>query len=170
MNSAAAVQARLKDAGRLRILFVCLGNICRSPAAQAVMQVVAARGGEAARWQTDSCGLGDWHIGDLPDHRMRVHARQRGYELTHRARQIREADFDDYDLIVAMDGGNERRLRSLAPTPEAETKVVQMMAFAPDAAYDHVPDPYYEGSEGFELVLDLLEAACANLFLLLKRD
>lgn len=146
-----------------RILFVCLGNICRSPAADGLMQALLTGKGE--RWKIDSAGTGRYHIGSLPDHRMRVHARRRGYDLTHRARQVRQSDFDDFDLIVAMDAANERDLRQLAPTDEAESKIVPMIDFVDlSTRYDHIPDPYYEGSEGFELVLDLLENGVSNLY------
>ena len=148
-----------------RILFVCLGNICRSPAANGVMQAIVDARGDSARWVIDSAGTGDYHTGDLPDHRMRVHARRRGYDLTHRARQVRESDFDDFDLIIPMDASNQRNLRRMAPTPEAEEKIVPMAQWIDKASrYDYVPDPYYEGAEGFELVLDLLENGCNNLY------
>ena len=152
------------SAKKIRVLFVCLGNICRSPAAEGIMRAVCDARSDADRWEIDSAGTGNYHIGDLPDKRMRVHARRRGYELTHRARQVREADFRDFDVIVAMDDANERNLRHLAPTVEDEAKIVRMIDYVNMATrYDHVPDPYYEGSEGFELVLDLLENGCANL-------
>lgn len=154
----------LQAAPLRRILFVCLGNICRSPAAQGVLQAIVDARGLSDSWLIDSAGTGDYHTGDLPDRRMRVHAQRRGYSLTHRARQVREADFDRFDLIIPMDASNERHLRRMAPTPEAEVKVVPMAVWTDIATrYDHVPDPYYEGAEGFELVLDLLENACANL-------
>ncbi|MDE5566908.1 MAG: low molecular weight phosphotyrosine protein phosphatase, partial [Muribaculaceae bacterium] len=102
---------------------------------------------------------------DLPDRRMRVHAQRRGYNLTHRCRQVTPSDFDDFDLIVAMDESNRRNLCRIAPTVEAENKIIMMADFADiTTRYDHIPDPYYEGAEGFELVLDLLESACANLY------
>ena len=108
--------------------------------------------------------MGGWHVGDLPDKRMRVHARQRGYELTHRARKVRFSDFDDFDLIVGMDASNVDELCSMAATIEQQDKVVMMGDYIRQFPhYDYVPDPYYEGSEGFELVLDLLEDACDNL-------
>ncbi len=146
------------------VLFICLGNICRSPAAQAVMQAMVDERGLTEQFYIDSAGIGGWHIGDLPDKRMRVHARPRGYELTHRARKVTASDFDVFDLIVGMDAGNIDDLNSLAATIEQQDKVVMMGDYIrryPN--YDHVPDPYYEGSEGFELVLDLLEDACDNL-------
>lgn len=151
----------------VKILFVCLGNICRSPAAEGIMKEIVERNGVADRWVIDSAGTSRYHIGDLPDRRMRVHARQRGLELTHRARQVEVTDFDDFDIIVAMDSANATDLRRLAPSVEAARKITTMATFFPDATrhhYDYVPDPYYEGSEGFELVLDLLNDACQNLF------
>lgn len=152
------------ECDKTRILFVCLGNICRSPAAQAIMQSAVDAAGVSGRYELDSAGLYSGHAGDLPDKRMRVHATRRGYTLDHRARPVRSSDFDSFDLIVAMDDSNYSRLRAFAPTPEAEAKVVRMMDYCTLATrYDHVPDPYYEGAEGFELVLDLLEDACTGL-------
>ena len=146
------------------VLFVCLGNICRSPAAQAVMQAMVDERGLTDRFFIDSAGIGGWHIGDLPDKRMRVHARPRGYELTHRARMVHASDFEDFDLIVGMDAANIDDLRYKAATIEQQDKVVMMGDYIRQYPnYDHVPDPYYEGSEGFELVLDLLEDACDHL-------
>jgi protein-tyrosine phosphatase len=146
------------------VLFVCLGNICRSPAAQAVMQRLVDQKGLTERFFIDSAGIGGWHIGDLPDKRMRVHARPRGYELTHRARKVHVSDFEDFDLIVGMDAANVDDLCSLSATIEQQDKVVMMGDYIRQYPnYDYVPDPYYEGSEGFELVLDLLEDACDNL-------
>lgn len=149
----------------VRVLFVCLGNICRSPAAEGVMLGEIAAHGDGSRWVIDSAGTGNYHIGDLPDKRMRVHARMRGYELTHRCRQVRPSDFDDFDIIIGMDAQNLRNLRAMAPTVESEEKIVGMADFFSHATrYDYVPDPYYEGAEGFELVLDLLQGAIANLY------
>lgn len=154
----------LKGKNQIRILFVCLGNICRSPAAEGVMRSLVEEAGESHRWVIDSAGTGRWHIGELPDNRMRIHARRRGIELTHRCRQVRESDFDDFDIIVPMDASNEANLRRLAPTLEAESKIVPMAAFVDKAMRaDCIPDPYYEGAEGFELVLDLLDNGCRNL-------
>lgn len=161
----------MKEPGKPRVLFVCLGNICRSPAAEGVLRSVIEEHGDSARWTVDSAGTYGGHAGDLPDHRMRVHARRRGYELTHRARQFRTSDFDNFDLIITMDASNERTLKSMAPTIEDEAKVVPMIRFVKMATrYDHVPDPYYEGSEGFELVLDLLEDGCRNLYDVLTKE
>ncbi len=143
---------------------MCLGNICRSPAAQAVMQRLVDERGLTDRFYLDSAGMGGWHVGDLPDKRMRVHARPRGYELTHRARKVQASDFEDFDLIVGMDASNVDDLCSMAATIEQQDKVVMMGDYIRQYPnYDYVPDPYYEGSEGFELVLDLLEDSCDNL-------
>ena len=154
----------MAETGKYNVLFICLGNICRSPAAQAVLQRMVDERGLTEHFFIDSAGIGGWHIGDLPDKRMRVHARPRGYELTHRARKVQCADFEDFDLIVGMDASNVDDLRSLAATIEQQDKVVMMGDYIRQYPnYDYVPDPYYEGSEGFELVLDLLEDACDNL-------
>ena len=152
------------NSDKYNLLFVCLGNICRSPAAQGVMQRLVDERGLTDRFYIDSAGMGGWHVGDLPDKRMRVHARSRGYELTHRARKVQSRDFDDFGLIVGMDASNVDELRDLAATIEQQDKVVMMGDYIRQYPhYDHVPDPYYEGSEGFELVLDLLEDSCENL-------
>lgn len=155
----------LKNKDKKSILFVCLGNICRSPAADELFRQTVARRGNPADWHIDSAGTGGWHVGQLPDRRMRIHAGRRGYNLNHICRQISPLDFDRFDLIIGMDSGNISDLRSIAPTTEAQAKIVPMAAFVTLATrYDHIPDPYYEGAEGFELVLDLLENACDNLF------
>lgn len=159
------VMASHKAGEPVRVLFVCLGNICRSPAAEGIMRDIVSHKGDEAGWIIDSAGTGRYHIGDLPDRRMRVHARQRGLELTHRARQVETEDFDNFDLIVAMDASNAMNLRRIAPSVEAARKIVPMADFfSTGARYDHVPDPYYEGSEGFELVLDLLQDGCGNMY------
>jgi len=150
---------------RYKILFVCLGNICRSPAAQGVMQEVVDSVGDSARWLIDSAGTGRYHIGQLPDSRMRSAGRVRGYEFDHRCRQVNVSDFSRFDMIVAMDDSNYADLCSMAPSPEAERKIVKMNRFLSDfPLYDHVPDPYYEGAEGFELVLDMLQSACQKIY------
>lgn len=159
------IAATLAGRKPLRVLFVCLGNICRSPAAQGVLQSIVDANDDADGWVIDSAGTYGGHAGQLPDRRMRVHAVRRGYDLTHRSRKFRESDFDDFDIIIPMDSSNEGDLRSMAPTEEAESKIIPMIDFVTMATrYDHVPDPYYEGAEGFELVLDLLEDGCENLY------
>lgn len=154
---------------KTKILFVCLGNICRSPAAQGVMQALVDEAGLHDAFEIDSAGTYSGHQGQLPDNRMRIHARRRGYELTHRSRPVRESDFDRFDIIVAMDASNLSDLRRMAPTLDDEKKIVEMARFRRHPhGYDYVPDPYYEGSEGFELVLDMLEDACSGLLDTLK--
>lgn len=149
---------------KVRILFVCLGNICRSPAAEGVLRHLAEERGATDRLEIDSAGLYGGHAGDQPDRRMRVHAFQRGYSLIHQSRKVRTSDFDDFDLIIAMDHSNYDRLKAMAPTLDDEKKVVRMIDFVKGfSRYDCVHDPYYEGAEGFELVLDLLEDGCVNL-------
>lgn len=164
MPSTSPANTADRGPGKIRVLFVCLGNICRSPAAEGVMRRAVEAAGLADRFVIDSAGTGRYHIGDLPDSRMRSAAARRGLALTHRCRQVTESDFDDFDLIIGMDHSNIANLRRLAPTPEAEKKIHPIGEWLGSApGYDYVPDPYYEGSEGFELVLDLLESACAAL-------
>lgn len=150
---------------KIKILFVCLGNICRSPAAEGVFQKLVEERGIGNRFEIDSAGTYSGHHGQLPDPRMRRHASRRGYNLTHRARPITSDDFDHFDIIVAMDESNRRTLMQLAASPQQQAKIIMMGDYIVKlrAHYDYVPDPYYEGSEGFELALDLLEDACGNL-------
>jgi protein-tyrosine phosphatase len=150
---------------KIKILFVCLGNICRSPAAEGVMLRLVEECGLAHLFEIDSAGTYSGHHGQLPDPRMRRHASRRGYNLTHRARPIGSDDFVHFDIIVAMDESNRRTLMHLAASPEQQRKIVMMGDYIVKlrAHYDHVPDPYYEGAEGFELALDLLEDSCSNL-------
>ena len=150
---------------QFHIIFICLGNICRSPAAQAVMQKIVDKRQLSERFLIDSAGISGYHQGELPDRRMRVHARQRGYELTHHSRPVTLSDLEQADLIVTMDQANVDALHNLAATPEQDRKITPIGQFIRllRRHYDFVPDPYYEGSEGFELVLDLLEDACENL-------
>ena len=167
MNNIESIEAisRLKGKEKVRVLFVCLGNICRSPAADGIMHAIVEEHNDETRWEIDSAGTGGYHVGDLPDNRMRIHARRRGLELNHICRQVRIADFDDFDLIIPMDASNETNLRRIAPSIEDEEKIVPMIRFVNMARrFDHIPDPYYDGAEGFELVLDLLQNGCANLY------
>ncbi len=151
---------------KTRVLFVCLGNICRSPAAQGIMQALVDEAGETDRWEIDSAGTGGYHVGDLPDSRMRLAARRRGLELDHICRQVRTSDFDRFDLIIAMDDSNYRALCQLSPSDEGDRRIHHISEFFSEEnrrSYSYVPDPYYEGAEGFEIVLDLLTDACSNL-------
>lgn len=148
-----------------KILFVCLGNICRSPAAEGIFRNVVENAGLFGNFVIDSAGTGRYHIGQLPDSRMRRQASLRGINLDHRCRQVCNDDFESFDMIIGMDDSNISNLRRMAPTAESQKKIHRMSEFIDRDLfdYDHVPDPYYEGTEGFELVLDLLENSCANL-------
>lgn len=148
---------------KYKILFVCLGNICRSPAAHGMMEYLVEQKGWEELVEIDSAGTYGGHQGELPDHRMRAHARRRGLELAHRSRPVRPSDFEEFDLIIAMDDRNFSNLRDMAPDIESEQKIRRMVEFSKNPTYDYVPDPYYSGADGFELVLDLLEDACAGL-------
>ncbi len=146
-----------------RILFICLGNICRSPMAEAVMRKLVKERGLEAKYEIDSAGLISSHEGEGADPRMKFHAKRHGYLLTHISRPVREMDFDLFDLIVSMDDSNWERLHRLAPTVEAETKIVRMTDYCRTHVIDHVPDPYYGGDQGFENVIEILEDACEGL-------
>ena len=147
-----------------RILFVCLGNICRSPAAEAMLRMLVERNGIGDRVVVDSAGTYGGHSGERSDARMRRAAEARGIEITHRARQVREADFDNFDMIIAMDDNNYEALFRLAPNRAAQQKIYRFREFLRhNPNWSYIPDPYYEGHEGFELVLDLLEDGCSTL-------
>lgn len=148
---------------KYKVLFVCLGNICRSPSAEAIMKKLVHDAGLSDRIFVDSAGIHDYHEGELPDPRMRMHGSRRGYTLDSRSRPVKLEDFYDFDLIVGMDDSNISALRRKAPDAESLEKICRMTDFSRDKLYDHVPDPYYGGASGFELVLDLLEDACAGL-------
>ncbi len=151
--------------GKISILFICLGNICRSPAANAIMQKMVDDNGCSDQFEIDSAGVGNWHVGNLPDKRMREHGGKRGYSLDHRARQFSaDTDFDMFDYIVTMDDENYRNITSMARSDEERQKVVKMSRYFkqyPEATA--VPDPYYGGEQGFERALDLIEDGCRNL-------
>lgn len=149
-----------------RILFVCLGNICRSPTAEAVFRARAAQAGLDVR--VDSAGTGAWHLGATPDARAMAAGLARGYDLSHiRARQVVAQDFDDFDLVLAMDQDNLATLRSRAPKPALE-RIHLFLSFDPHQSLAAVPDPYYGGEEGFEEVLDMIETASDGLIAQLR--
>jgi protein-tyrosine phosphatase len=152
----------------VRILFVCLGNICRSPTAEAVMRGLVAEAGLEGEIEVESAGTGDWHIGYPPDDRSVAAAAERGVELTGEARQVARGDFDGFDLLIAMDRQNERDLLRMARSEEDRQKVRLLRSYA-DGDLD-VPDPYYGGDDGFEHVLDLVEAACRGVLDSLRAD
>jgi len=147
----------------MRILFVCMGNICRSPTAEGVFRHVLASRAPELQLEIDSAGTHDYHVGAPPDHRSIAAAKRRGIDLSSlRARTVVEEDFAHYDLILAMDEENLRELKRRAPAIHHE-RIRLMMEFAPHASSRWVPDPYYGGAQGFEEVLDLLEEAANGL-------
>ena len=148
-----------------RVLFVCLGNICRSPGAEGIMKAMVKKAGLEERFFIDSAGTYGGHSGDLPDARMRAHAARRGYELNSRARKFyAEADFADFDLIIGMDDQNICDLKRMAKDDAERAKIHKMTEYCRKLThYNEVPDPYYSGADGFELVLDLLEDAVGGL-------
>jgi protein-tyrosine phosphatase len=149
-----------------RILFVCMGNICRSPTAEGVMRHLAQEAGLEDEIVIDSAGTGGWHAGDPPDRRATDAARRRGMTLDGAARQITVDDFEDFDLLLAMDRENLVGIRAIAPDEEAAAKARLLREFDPASAGApdlDVPDPYYGGPQGFETVLDQVEAACRGL-------
>jgi protein-tyrosine phosphatase len=148
----------------MRICFVCLGNICRSPTAEGVMQHLAREAGLDAKLVLDSAGTGAWHVGELPDPRSRSAAKKRGYDLTHRARKFIANDFDRFDLVLAMDRDNYDSLHRLARGRTHVPPIRLLRSFdqsAPEGA--EVPDPYSGDDDGFEDVLDICERACRGL-------
>jgi protein-tyrosine phosphatase len=150
----------------MRLLFVCLGNICRSPTAEGVMRHLLVEEGLVEAVELDSAGTGDWHVGHAPDERSAGAASGRGIELTGQARQVTPEDFETYDLILAMDRSNHDDLLALAPDADARERVRLLREYDPEAvaaAELEVPDPYYGGADGFEDVLDLVTRACEGL-------
>ena len=146
-----------------KILFVCLGNICRSSSAEEIMRTCIRKAGLEQEYEVDSAGILSYHQGELPDERMRAHAIRRGYHLTHRSRPVRVSDFEEFDWIIGMDDRNIDALREKAPDITSEQKICRMADFCRTGEVDHVPDPYYGGAQGFEHVLDILEDACRGL-------
>ncbi|RIH65394.1 low molecular weight phosphotyrosine protein phosphatase [Mariniphaga sediminis] len=147
-----------------RILFVCLGNICRSPSAEAVFTGMVNKEGLSDQYEIDSAGTGGWHVGEPADRRMQKHAVKRGYDLTSISRKFNpEMDFDRFDLIIGMDDENALSLKNMARSEDDLKKIKKMTDFSKEWSYTEVPDPYYGGEDGFELVLDLLEDACKGL-------
>ena len=153
-----------KPINKTSLLFVCLGNICRSPAADAIMHKVVKDAGDEDLFYIDSAGTYGGHAGSLPDPRMRVAASRRGYNLTHRSRRIKEDDFYNFDMIIVMDDSNYENVARLAPERKYLDKVYRFVEFSKNyPEWSYVPDPYYEGREGFYLVIDMLEEACEKL-------
>jgi protein-tyrosine phosphatase len=147
----------------MKILFVCLGNFCRSPTAEAVMRGIAAREAPELAITLDSAGTANYHVGSPPDRRSQAAARKRDYDLSAlRGRQVRAEDFATFDLILAMDRANLQDLLEIAPA-DARAKIQLFLDYAPEQPVREVPDPYYSGASGFDDVLDLIEAAARGL-------
>jgi len=146
----------------IKILFVCLGNICRSPTAHAIMEQKIQVAGLSKKFYIDSAGTGNYHQGQLPDSRMRQYAAQRGYALQSRARQITQQDVKTFDMIITMDEHNYADVKKMLSI-EQLLKLHRLSDFSQSYEFLEVPDPYYGGAKGFSKVLDLLEDACAGL-------
>ncbi len=154
---------------KTRILFVCLGNIIRSPLGEKLFEHVANEGGVGEKYEVDSAGTSAHHIGERPDERMRRTAQRRGFVYDGRARQVKAQDLDDFDLVIAMDLENLNNLRRLASTEEQAAKLHLMRSFDPDADGDlAVPDPWYGGPQGFDAAYDIIDRSVRGLLLALE--
>jgi protein-tyrosine phosphatase len=154
------------DAGTVRLLFVCLGNICRSPTAEGVMRELVREQGLEQRIELDSAGTGAWHAGSAPDPRATAAAAAQGVALSGAARQVEPQDFERFDLILAMDRSNLRDLSAIAGSQHAREKLHLLREYDPASAGSSeldVPDPYYGGENGFGAVFELVQAACRGL-------
>ncbi len=148
----------------ISLLFICLGNICRSPAAEGVMKHMIEQSDLPFDIAVDSAGIGGWHAGELPDRRMRARAQLRGYTLDSRARQFQKADFDRFDYLIVMDEENYREISSRANSTEMKEKVLRMRDFfRQHKGQKTVPDPYYGDENDFDFALDLIEDGCKGL-------
>lgn len=154
----------------IKVLFVCMGNICRSPAAHAIFQSFVETENLQDKIFVDSAGTISYHEGDLPDPRMIDHASKRNYNLDHIARQIRKEDLAKFDYIITMDNENYYNVRALTNNVNEQKKISKMTDYCKYYTAKEVPDPYYGGAEGFEYVLDLLEDACYGLLEKIKKD
>ena len=153
-----------------RVLFVCMGNICRSPTAEGVFKAMVASEGLDNRIESDSAGTHGYHIGSPPDHRTIAAAKARGYDLTPlRARRVSAADFAAFDLVLAMDSAHRAALQRLCP-PLHKDRLKLFLEFAPDLNDQDVPDPYYGNRDGFEHVLDLAEAGSKGLIQAIRQN
>lgn len=145
------------------VMFVCLGNICRSPAAEGILRHMIASDPGFQGMNIKSCGMGDWHIGQLPDTRMRETAKQRGIILTSRAQRFAPVFLDEFDFILAADHEVLKDLHRYARTPEHKNKIHLITVFSSAYKDEEIPDPYYQGEAAFEHILDMLEDSCKGL-------
>lgn len=153
----------MNNAETTSVLFVCLGNICRSPLAEGVFLHLLEEEGLASRYRVDSAGTGAWHVGNLPDPRSREVASRNGITLPSRARQVEDRDFREFDLVVAMDRSNLGDLESLKARVGGDARLVLMRDFDPDPGDGQVPDPYYGGPDGFDRVFDMVLRSARGL-------
>src|SRR3954470_2429704 len=157
--------------GKSRLCFVCLGNICRSPTAEAVMRHLVGQAGLGDRIDIESAGTGDWHVGEPRDRRSREVGDRRGIPLAGRARQFVPSDFARFDHVLAMDGKNLADLQAMAPDEAARRKIRLLRSYDPASpAGADVPDPYYGGADGFDHVFDVCQSACAGLLEEVRRE
>ena len=155
----------------IRVCFVCLGNICRSPTAEGVMNHLLDQAGLREKVDVDSAGTSSWHVGEKADSRSRAAAEARGIPLLSRSAQFNAQDFEDYDHVVAMDRSNLKNLENLAPNSAAREKLSMLRAYDPDSpSQADVPDPYYGGPTGFDDVLDICIAGCAGFLEFLRKE
>ena len=156
-----------------RVLFVCLGNICRSPLAENIFREHVRRAGREGEFEIDSAGTGAYHVGESPDRRMSATAREHGLELTGEARQFRQSDFDEFDWIIAMDASNRANMLRLARDNNDRAKVHMLLEFDPNASntshIEDVQDPYYGGASGFEKVYQIVERSSQELLATITR-
>lgn len=154
--------AEASGSSRTRVLFVCLGNICRSPLAEGVFEHLVREAGLAEEFDIDSAGTGSWHVGEPADLRAQAVARENGVRLTGRARRIEAVDLATFDWVIAMDRSNRTAIESLAGAPD-EAKVHLLREFDPESVDPDVPDPYYGGPGGFQEVFDIVDRSCKVL-------
>lgn len=148
----------------VRVCFVCLGNICRSPTAEGIMAQIVEEEGLSKAIELDGAGTGDWHLGERPDGRAQETARKRGFELPGRSQLFTPAHFDRYDYVVAMDKSNRENLMAMATSPDDREKVSLLRDHDPDSPEgSEVPDPYFGGPDGFDEVFDICDAGCRGL-------
>jgi protein-tyrosine phosphatase len=151
------------DSPRTSVLFVCLGNICRSPLAEGIFHHLVDEAGLSERFDVDSAGTGSWHLGELPDARASMVARQHGVELTTRARQLTPEDMQRFDVVIAMDHENLRNIERMADAAGSEARIKLLRAYDSNGDGEEVPDPYYGGASGFENVYEMVRRSCQVL-------
>ena len=153
---------------KTKILFVCLGNICRSPLAEGIFNEIIQKNKTGHLFETDSAGTSDFHCGELPDHRTLKNAKANGLILTHKCRQFTKNDFYEFDHIIAMDDSNLRDILKLKPAEDNRAKIIKMRFYDPSNKNANVPDPWFGGEKGFEEIYQILERCCQNFYKVLE--